>query len=173
MIVAGPLFAWILIAAGFSPSVYGQGFPVERMRFMGRSIMTAGLMLEGALFGLLLQNMQFKFNRVFGRLAIGALFAVIAIVYPLRAAWSVYRDKVPEYSLRAELWDLRNAYIIRHASRGEEDIIVPGLSGVYGIKELDDNQNHWVNNCAAQYYGVNSIRAVPVPDEYMEGYLSE
>jgi hypothetical protein len=26
---------------------------------------------------------------------------------------------------------------------------------------MDVSENHWVNHCAAQYYGINSIRALP------------
>lgn len=52
-VIAIPVLMWLLIAAGFSPSVYGQNFPVERMRFLARTIMIAAFMLEGALFGVL------------------------------------------------------------------------------------------------------------------------
>jgi hypothetical protein len=140
---AVPVLAWILIAAGFSPSVYGQSFPVERARFLARTIMIASFMLEGAL-----------------------------IVYPLRAALNIYRFDVPEYRERAEWWDLREAYIVRHAGMGEKDIVIPGFSGVYQVKEIDNNPNHWVNRCAAQFYGVDSIRAVNMPENVLE-YLNE
>src|SRR5690606_31534461 len=86
-ILAIPVLVWVLIAAGFSPSVYGQGFPVERMRFLARSLMIAGFMLEGALLGLLLQHIQFKPNPQAGRIAVLVVFAVIMVVYPLRAAF--------------------------------------------------------------------------------------
>jgi hypothetical protein len=172
IIVAAPFVAYLLIAAGFSPSVYGQGFPVERMRFAARWITILCLMLEGGMFGLLLQDVSLKPYRYVASITVAALFLTIAIIYPVRAALNIYHD-VPEYRERAWLWDLRDAYILQHAALGEMDIVVPGFSGVYGIKELDDDQNHWVNICAAQYYGVNSIRTVPVPDEYLREFFSE
>ncbi|RJP51739.1 MAG: hypothetical protein C4557_07440 [Anaerolineaceae bacterium] len=173
IIFAIPFLAWLLIAAGFSPSVYGQGFPVERARFLARSILIAAFMLEGALFGLLSEHIQFKSNKVLGQWVVMVVFALIAIVYPLRAAVNLYKSEVPEYRERAELWDLREDYIIRHAEAGEKDIVIPGFSGVYHVKELDNNPDHWVNLCAAQYYGVDSIRAVSVPDENLLEFLNE
>lgn len=173
LILAIPVLVWVLIAAGFSPSVYGQGFPVERMRFLARSLMIAGFMLEGALLGLLLQHVQFKPNPQAGQLAVLAVFTVIMVVYPLRAAVNILRYDVPEYRARAELWDLRNAYIIRHASMGEKDLVIPGFSGVYQVKEIDNDPNHWVNKCAARFYNVETIRAFNLSDEELLDYLNE
>jgi hypothetical protein len=172
MAAATPIFMWILIAAGFSPSVYGQGYPVERMRFLACALMTATFMIEGGIFGLLLGNYRSGFNQALSWAAL-ILFVLTGILYPLRAALRVYRGVVPEYQKRAELWDLRNDYILRHAGLGEMDIVVPGYSAVDNIKELDDDPTHWVNSCAADYYGVRSIRAVTIPDEYILEYLSE
>jgi hypothetical protein len=173
MVVAAPVLMWILIAAGFSPSVYGQGYPVERMRFLACSLMTAAFMLEGAFFGLLLGNIQFGSARLFVQWVALILFILAGCVYPVRAALRIYRNAVPEYQKRAEMWELRDAYILRHASLGETDIIVPGYSAVYNIKELDDNPKHWVNTCAANFYRVHTIRAITIPDEYVLDYLSE
>ncbi len=172
MVVVTPIFMWILIAAGFSPSVYGQGYPVERMRFLACFLMTATFMIEGGIFGLLLGTYRPGFNQALSWMVV-ILFALTGILYPLRAALRVYRGLVPEYQARAELWDLRDAYILRHASQGEMDIVVPGYSAVSNIKELDDDSTHWVNSCAADYYGIHSIRTVTIADEYILGYLSE
>jgi hypothetical protein len=169
---AAPILLWILIAAGFSPSVYGQGYPVERMRFLASSLMTATFMIEGGILGLLVGTSRPRFNLVLSWAAV-ILFILTGVLYPLRAALRVYRSLVPEYQTRAEMWDLRDAYILRHAGLGEMDIVVPGYSAVYNIKEFDDDPGHWVNSCAADYYGVRSIRAVTMPDEYILGYLSE
>jgi hypothetical protein len=167
-----PIVLWILIAAGFSPSVYGQGYPVERMRFLACALMTATFMLEGGILGLLLGNIRPRFNQVLSWVIV-ILFALTGILYPLRAGLRVYRSLVPEYQTRAEMWDLRDDYIQRHAGAGEMDIVVPGYSAAYKIKELDDNPIHWVNSCAADYYDVHSIRAVTIPDEHILEYLSE
>lgn len=173
LMIAMPFLIWLLIAAGFSPSVYGQGFPVERMRFLARTLIIIAIMSEGALLGLLLKDRLFRYSGRAVHWIIMILFTSLSIVYPLRAAYYIHKLDVPEYRARAELWDLREAYILRHAGLGESDLIVPGFPGLYQIKELDSDPNHWVNKCAAQYYGVNSIRSVTVPDENMLEYLNE
>jgi hypothetical protein len=152
-----PLLAWLLIAAGFSPSAFGQGFPVERMRFLARVWLIVTLMLEGVWLGLLLP--EFKFNRTIGAWVALIVFALISIAYPLRTAFSVIQKNVPEYRERAELLDLRHAFILRHIAQGETNLFVPGFGGWHGVKELDSNPAHWVNACAANFYQVSSIQS--------------
>ena len=173
IVIFAPFLMWILIAAGFSPSVYGQGFPVERMRFLARTIMTFTIMLEGALFGILAQDFKLRSGRSYVQSFAVVLLLVLGLIYPLRAAVTVYENNHTEFRSRAALWDLRNDYIIRHANLGEKDLSIPAFSGVYKIKELDLNPDHWTNRCAAQYYGVDTIQAVSVPDDYVLEYLSE
>ena len=51
-----PILAFVLIVAGFAPSVYGQAFPAERALFLCRLVMTAALMIEGACLGIFLRS---------------------------------------------------------------------------------------------------------------------
>jgi hypothetical protein len=171
VMAVAPLIMYILVMASFSPSVYGQGYPVERVRFYARLIMTVWLMLEGALLGWSLAGISAGPSNRLAVLAGSVLFTAIVVVYPFRAAVQAAL-KIPEYSERAALWDARDDYVRRLAESGERDLVVPGFSGVYGVKELDDYETHWVNLCAAEYYGVNSIRTVSVPDEYLWEFFS-
>jgi hypothetical protein len=164
IMIGVPFLVWLLIASGFSPSVYGQGFPVERMRFLARTLMIAAFMLEGALLGLLLKNLSLKSGRKLIYWSVLTLFGVLSIAYPIRAAYNIYNFDVPQYRARAELWDKRQAKIFKLLAQGQTDLVVEQFDGVEGVKEIDVNANHWVNRCAAQYYGVNSIRAFPEPD---------
>lgn len=173
LIFLTPVFAWFIIAAGFSPSVYGQGYPVERARFLGRTIALIAFMVEGGLLGILLGNSRYNSNsRLFYWTALAA-FTVVAVIYPLRLTLGLFSNQAVEFRQRAELWDLRDALIKRQTARGEKELVVPGFSGLYGVKELDDNSNHWINLCAAQFYGADSIRTIPVEDEYLLEALSE
>lgn len=171
IIIILPFLLWILTAASFSPSVYGQSFPIERARFLGRCMMIASFMLMGGFLGLLMRNVQFKPNPMLGQWAVLAGLIITSIIYPLRTAYYLLIFSIPEYQERAELWDLRDAYIRRHVTQGETDLVIPGFSGVYGVKELDDNPNHWVNACAAEFYGANSIRTIGVDN--LEEMLNE
>lgn len=155
--IALPFLTWLLIAAGFSPSVFGQGFPVERMRFLAQTLLIVMLMLEGIWLGLILPEL--KFNRTIGMWAALIFFTAISTAYPLRAALNFLQNNVLEYRERAELWDLRDAYIHRHIAQGETELFVPGFGGFNGVKELDSNPKHWINACAANFYHVSSIQS--------------
>ncbi len=143
------------------------------MRFLARTLIIAAAMLEGALFGLSLSRLQFKTNPGLWQWVVAALLTALAVIYPLRAAVNMYSANASEYRHRAELWDLRNAYILRHAALAEKEVVIPSFSGVFHVKEIDNNPEHWVNVCAANYYGVESIRARTIFEEDILEYLSE
>jgi hypothetical protein len=172
VLAVAPVLLYGLIVASFAPSVYGQSFPVERARFAGQLCLVTAVMIEGAGFGFLLAQWRPRRLESFpARMASAMLLGFLAL-YPLRAAWLTLGD-IPEYRERARLWDARDAYIRRHAAAGEREIIVPGFSGIYGIKEVDGDPSHWINLCAAQYYRVDSIIAASISDEDVWEYLGE
>jgi hypothetical protein len=160
LLAAVPVLSYLLIVASFLPSVYGQSFPVERARFTGQLMLVAGVMIETALLGSLAA--QFR-SRIVGTLhfkLFSALLLAVAALYPLRAAWIALAD-LSEYRARAEAWDAREAQIYSLREQGKTDLMIIQFDGVEGVKEMDVNADHWVNRCAAKYYEVDSIRAVP------------
>jgi len=155
-----PLISFLLIIASFAPSVYGQGFPLERTRFAGEVCLLAALMIEGACLGALLSQWR---PRILGgdwQILVAAFLLGIMALYPLRMAWLTLQD-VQVYRERAAAWDARDALIRSLKAQGKTDLVIPQFDGVEGVKELDVSRNHWVNRCAAQYYNVHSIRALP------------
>ena len=159
-----PVIVYLLIAASFAPSVYGQSYPVARARFDGFFLQMAGLMVEGALLG----SLGFRWMRGLAWEQAAAALALICIAvaafYPLRAARLTYEESA-EYRTWAAAWDARDAMIRTQAAEGSSDLVVPSLSGIDQIKELDVRPGHWINRCAARYYGVGSIRAIPFGPE--------
>jgi hypothetical protein len=151
------VFSYLLIAASFAPSVYGQSYPVPRARFAARVVMTVALIMEGALLGTLVAQVRFPSItlRNFALLA----FMILAL-YPLRAAWRAFGE-VPVYQQRAAAWDLRDAEIRRLKAEGTEDVIVGFLSDEE-IQDLGDYTEYRLNRCAATLYGVKSIVAMSV-----------
>ena len=99
------------------------------------------------------------------------IFFVLAF-YPFRAGLQILQDH-SAYRLRAELWDKRDSIIRNLQAEGETDLVVIQFDGIDGVKELDVYETHWVNRCAAAYYHVNSIRALPIPGEYIPEYFGE
>lgn len=168
-----PFILALLIAAGFSTSAYGQSYPVVRARFFAYFFLTITAMVEGATLGLWLSRIKWKlFNTAAFEYA-AILVLIFMGFYPFRAVVQVLRD-VPEYSTRAQEWDRRNVHIYELRERGQTDLIVPQFGGIYDVKELDNLPTHWVNRCAAAYYGVNSISAVTIHGtEALEDYYND
>lgn len=90
------------------------------------------------------------------------LFALLALYLcqPLLVSAHVYAQ-LPALRERAFLWDERDAQIRALRSQGETDITVRALDSLAGISELSAKPGNWVNTCAAKYYRVRSISAIP------------
>jgi len=160
MLAVIPILSYLLIVASFLPSVYGQSFPVERARFAGQLGLVTGLMIEAALLGSLSAQIRSRITEILNLKLISAILLAVAALYPLRAAGLALAD-IPVYQTRAEAWDTRETQIYKLRAEGQTDLIVFQFDGVEGVKEMDVNANHWVNRCAAKYYQVDSIRAIP------------
>jgi hypothetical protein len=158
--LALPFILILLIAAGFSTSAYGQSFPVARARFFAHYLLTITLVFEGALLGMWLSQVKWKSFSAARFEYIAMLILLILAVYPFRAGMQVIQD-VPEYRKRAAKWDTRETLINTLIAQGGTDLVVYQLDGIDGVKELDTFASHWVNLCAAKFYEVNSISAIP------------
>jgi hypothetical protein len=157
------VLAYLLIAASFAPSIYGQSYPVPRARFAARVIMTAALMTEGALLGVLAARAKvMSFHPAVLRNVAILLLAILAL-YPLRTGWRTFGE-IPVYRQSAVVWDAREAEILTMKAQGQQDLVVRFLSEV-PIQDLGDHKGYRLNRCAAALYGVNSIVAVPMEGE--------
>jgi len=59
----------------------------------------------------------------------------------------------------AEQWDARDAYIRQAVAEGATDLVVVQLDTLGGVQEYKQRARNWVNRCAADYYGLEAIRA--------------
>ena len=163
LLLITPLLAYLLIAASFAPSAYGQSYPVARARFIGRLLLTSAFMLEGALLGVLVAQIRARlFQSVYVRCLVMLALMILAL-YPLRTAW-LTSMQIPAYQQRAAVWDARDAEIRAMAAQGVHDLVVPFLSEE-PIQDLGDRARFRLNRCAAALYGVDSIVAFPMGDE--------
>ena len=87
------------------------------------------------------------------------LLAGVFLLQPLFAARTAAYE-LPDYQLRGQMWDFRDAQIRELKAQGQRDITVQALNSWAVITELQANPDHWVNHCAADYYGVDQITAV-------------
>ena len=160
LLVAAAILTYLLIAASFAPSVYGQSFPVPRARFAGQLILTCGLMVSGALIGLLIAKSIASpaVSTILRPLAVISL--LLLTLYPLRTA-SRLAAEIPVYQQRAQAWDERDADIRALQMEGARDLTVPFLSSEI-IQDLGDRSGFRLNRCASVLYGIDSIVARPV-----------
>jgi hypothetical protein len=155
------MLGYLLIAASFAPSAYGQSYPAARARFFGRVLMTIALMTDGALLGFLLSQVKSFQSIALHSFATVVLF--ILVLYPLRSVWRMVGE-IPVYQQRAAAWDARESEIHQMKAEGIQDLVVPFLSDEIS-QDLGDQTDFRLNRCAAILYEVNSIVAVPMEGE--------
>ena len=150
------ILGFVLIVAGFAPSVYGQAFPADRARFIGRLSMTAALMSEGGCLGILLSQWKMRWSSAASKVAL--ILLAFSAFYPLHAAWAVVQNKRPYYNRWSSVWDDRQKQIMADKAKGIINItIAMHVYSIEGVEELNSDSKYWINQCAANYYGVQSI----------------
>jgi hypothetical protein len=157
-IVLTVLAMFISIGFSFAPSTFVRSFPVARARFAAQFVMTFSLALSGGLLGILASRLHvpLKINMI--RSAILLLLGLLLIVYPLRAGMKIYSSTY-EYRYFAAAWDERDAYIRKSVSEGAKDLVVVQLDSMGGVGEYKGNERHWINRCAADFYGLDTLTA--------------
>ena len=91
-------------------------------------------------------------------LALAAVWSAYA--YLVYAEQKVFSYELPRFQKIASVWDERNEKILSEKMKGNLDIEVRAIDSAYigGLLEWYP-EPHWVNFCAAEYYGVDAIRA--------------
>lgn len=160
LLIAVLFFTYLFIAASFAPSAYGQSYPAPRVRFIGRLLLTAAFLLEGALLGMLAAYGKAAFWKSATLRGVATIGLFLLVLYPLRTAWRVSAD-IPVYRKYATAWDAREAEIYRLKAEGVQDLTVRFLSAER-TQDLGDHADFRLNRCAATLYGVDSIVARPM-----------
>lgn len=151
-----------LVTCSMAPSVFIQTWYPEP-----RALIVSRFALEGTLFafggvsgGFLRGILSGKGLSHLARIAaVGVVIACAA--YALRGAARPLND-LPAYRQYAQQWDQRDALIRQERSDGVQDVTVAALPHLLlRGGDFSTDAGHWYNLCAAAYYGVNSIRAVP------------
>ena len=62
------------------------------------------------------------------------------------------------FEKRAEIWDERDLLIGQAVDQGLSSVEVREIDSYIGVLELHPQPN-WVNNCAAEFYGIGEIKA--------------
>jgi len=157
--VAACLAAGICLAAcAIAPSAFAGGqFPAGRALMPARFALLAGWSLAAAALPGLLPA---PLNRSAWAGSLAAVLILSAGLYPLRAAAALEPQRA-QLAGWAQRWDERDAQIRAAAAAGQRDPRVAQAEVVSGLEDIGPDPGHWVNRCAAGYYQLNSITALP------------
>lgn len=149
--------AFFLVACVIAPTVYGMmAYPEHRVMLLARFIMVSGILIFWFFLGGFFKRILQKSGFVNQLNAIGLL---VLCLYPLWQSSAIF-NSIKLSIDRARLWDDRNNQILEEIAEGEIHIQTNALDAFSEIAELDDDPAFWVNQCAAEFYGVKAITAI-------------
>jgi hypothetical protein len=155
------LITFLLVACCVAPSAYAQSsYPVARALITPRYVLITALFICGWVSGSLLRTIWFD-EHVSRRkiLAISALCLTLLGLYPLYTGLTM-TNKLQKYQRWAAFWDIRNKEIDHARQLGQFEIDVMQLDHIIpGVAELSADPQFWYNNCAEDYYDMQSISA--------------
>ena len=152
----------VLLASSMAPSVFIQTwYPEPRALIVARFVLELTLFCLGGLTGWYVRGILPGDGVLrLGRIA-ALVVALACAAYALRGAARPL-SALPEYRQYAAQWDQRDALIRQMEALGVRDVIViplahPLLQG----GDISEDAGHWYNQCAAGYYGIDSLKATP------------
>lgn len=157
------LFLFVLILGCVAPSTYiQQQEPEARSAFMAIYYIILGITLIMSILGLAVRRSPL-IHQLFGNdrwHLIAKLSIVLIIALGVGFAVKNAFDTVPIYQSYAQLWDQRHQEILDAKSSGQKDITTYQLDDRrWGVSDLREDPDYWVNQCMATYYEVDSIIA--------------
>ena len=60
----------------------------------------------------------------------------------------------PEYRQYAQDWERRDAELRAVSQSGAEEVVIFGLPSRFGVADLQESPDDWVNRCMAEYYRI-------------------
>jgi hypothetical protein len=150
-----------LVIASAAPSALARSaYPEQRAWMPGRFAITASLVALGLLSGAFFH--QIVKSRTIKQIIILVVMLASA-AYTLRIVPRIIQDAQPLRSWAAG-WDMRDRTIRAEVEAGDQNIIVNSLPTIIPyVSELQGDPGYWYNQCAAGWYGIDSISAVNKP----------
>lgn len=153
---------YALVVCSMAPSVFIQTwYPEPRALIVARFALELTLFGLGMLSGGFLRGISTSMKGLPAARFATAFLVVSCAVYVLRGAVPILAD-LTDFQQYAAQWDQRDAQIRQNRDDGIRDVEVKHLPHLLlQIGDISEDAGHWYNNCAAGYYGINSIRSVP------------
>jgi hypothetical protein len=159
---------YILLWAGFVPQYAVMNIrPAERAIFMPMALLLWVFVLCAVFAGAELDACLKPPVSQASRAILLTALALSLFWVPVRSAYSL-SWMIPSLQLYAQRWDARDAVLRQAGIQGEKEVVVESLRRNPALHEiqptfwiegdLQDIPEHWINQVAASYYGVASIR---------------
>lgn len=155
------LLGFLLLCACFLPSAYIQSsYPGLRALIAARFVMVLIIALAGWLAGqaaVRLFERRLAHRRLIWITSLGILVLTGSLIWTVVP--TILADQ-PKFEKWAQLWDARDSEIRTASKQNATNIHVMALDHVIpDVGELSPDPLYWYNQCAAGYYGIDSIRA--------------
>jgi hypothetical protein len=163
-----PLVSLFLIFISFVPGVYGtSNDPAWRSRTIPQFVLVFTMVgwsfLAGWALSPRLSNSRYAASWI--RTAGFTAVTVLAISSPVLSMRRIFK-LVPLARASASLWDQADRELRAARAQGLRDVTILAvddvesrLGGPSDELEIDHNAKNWKNQCIANYYGLNSIKA--------------
>ena len=151
----------VLLLSCFVPALYGMGAaPPGRALIVPQFVLVCSLVGIGWLLGSLMKRIPIVNKR-----SATTVLSAVFLVGVLWLVWFSANTLIPKRLTRAAqarpiaaAWDQRDLQIRQAKSEGVVDLVVTPWRCPCGLADIGPDANHWVNNCAARHYGLNTIR---------------
>lgn len=149
--------AFALAVAACAPVVYSlNAYPDDRTIFLPLFFWALALTAASVLVGSGLRQMGFLSRwSVHPRSAQAAAGLALAGLM-LAAGVTGWRtaQAAPEYRQYAQDWERRDAELRAVSQSGAEEVVIFGLPSRFGVADLQESPDDWVNRCMAEYYRI-------------------
>lgn len=162
LLALSALTAFVLIAACLAPPIQGTGSPpAARAYIIPQFILVSTALFWGSVIGLGARWQQPRLQPIKRQLA-GLAVIALAAVGPLASTWQILSN-VPAFRTYASEWDSRDRDIRTAVERGERQIVTyilaVDLGSLAALDTIAPDGEKGINECAARYYGVDSLAA--------------
>jgi hypothetical protein len=163
----------IVIVACFVPTAYIAAFVRGGYRPQPRLVVTAQFAFFGLVCfwsyaaGVVLRDVK-AWSRPAGyAMRWAGVVAVLLLVAPLNDIRHTLM-LIPSARIYAASWDVQDREIRTAEREGSRDVVVPRTAGTsrdsrgdlyFELNVVGSDPDHWVNQCAAEYYGIDAIVA--------------
>jgi hypothetical protein len=154
--------ALVLIMSCLAAPLYGLGTaPSSRAYILPQFVLVCTAAIWGTLMG---HGLRRPMRPLAFPLKLAGFIGLTALLIagPLASTWQSLAQ-VADYRAFAEEWDARDKAIRDAVRQGEHHLVVNTLNNDLGsLAQLDvigPDATEWVNQCAAQYYGLESLTA--------------